>query len=319
MSNHCPTTSFDSQAKTRESRQGETKPTKTATDQNCHKRDTGFLGRNRISDGGGSRSPELSLTARNTTATSHRYFVECGILPFKPPHLRAHTSHIKTVVGSCEREVSASSDRQKFPPDILELIEQKTQLCAARALILPQNKDPERELFNAKRDNTLALDDAEVEECLADSVETQCSLTSPPHDIAHISRIEEEVLQKTSLQPKDHLTPVSLSEVQTLVKSLSTRKAPGLDGISNKAIKCFSQPLLSLLVVIFNACLINNNFIPAVKEVEVIGIHKPGKLRDLPASYRPISVLSDLAKLFERVLKTRPSDHLLGKGLIIDE
>ncbi|GBP12391.1 Probable RNA-directed DNA polymerase from transposon BS [Eumeta japonica] len=144
-------------------------------------------------------------------------------------------------------------------------------------------------------------------------------LTLPPHDIAHISRIEEEVLQKTSLEPKDDLAPVSLSEVQTLVKSLNTRKAPGLDGISNKAIKCFSIPLLSLLVAIFNACIKNCYFPPAWKEAEVIGIHKPGKPRDLPASYRPISLLSGLGKLFEKILKTRLSDHLLGKGLIIDE
>ncbi|GBP22901.1 Probable RNA-directed DNA polymerase from transposon BS [Eumeta japonica] len=102
-----------------------------------------------------------------------------------------------------------------------------------------------------------------VAECIADSIETQCSHVSPPHDIAHISRIEEEVLQKTSLEPKDDLTPVSLSEVQLLVKSLKTRKAPGLDGVSNKAIKCFSQPLLSLLVAILNACL-QNCYFPSV-------------------------------------------------------
>ncbi|GBP84508.1 Probable RNA-directed DNA polymerase from transposon BS [Eumeta japonica] len=156
-------------------------------------------------------------------------------------------------------------------------------------------------------------------ECLADSIETQCSHASPPHDIAHVNRIEEEVTHKASLEPKDDLTPVSLSEVQTLVKSLKTRKASGLDGISNKAIKCFSVPLLSLLVAIFNACLKNCNFLPAWKEAEVIDIHKPGKPRDLPASYRPISLLSGLGKLFERVLKTRLSDHLLGKGLIVDE
>ncbi|GBP68385.1 Probable RNA-directed DNA polymerase from transposon BS [Eumeta japonica] len=110
-----------------------------------------------------------------------------------------------------------------------------------------------------------------------------------------------------------------IHEVQTLVKSLNTRKAPGLDGISNKAIKCFSIPLLSLLVAIFNACIKNCYFPPAWKEAEVIGIHKPGKPRDLPASYRPISLLSDLGKLFEKILKTRLSDHLLGKDLIIDE
>ncbi|GBP45266.1 Probable RNA-directed DNA polymerase from transposon X-element [Eumeta japonica] len=35
--------------------------------------------------------------------------------------------------------------------------------------------------------------------------------------------------------------------------------------------------------------------------------------------YKPISVLSGLGKLFERILKTHLSDHLLGKGLTIDE
>ncbi|GBP64153.1 hypothetical protein EVAR_35474_1 [Eumeta japonica] len=83
-----------------------------------------------------------------------------------------------------------------------------------------------------KPDNSVAIDDAEIAECLADSIETQCSHASSPHDIAHISRIEEEVLQKTSLEPKNDLAPVSLSEVQTLVKSLNTRKAPGLDAHS---------------------------------------------------------------------------------------
>ncbi|GBP42588.1 hypothetical protein EVAR_87139_1 [Eumeta japonica] len=45
---------------------------------------------------------------------------------------------------------------------------------------------------HSKTDNSVAIDDAEIAECLADSIETQCSHASPPHDIAHISRIEEE-------------------------------------------------------------------------------------------------------------------------------
>ncbi|GBP14436.1 hypothetical protein EVAR_7723_1 [Eumeta japonica] len=43
-------------------------------------------------------------------------------------------------------------------------------------------------------------------------------------------------------------------------------------------------------VAIFNACLKNCYFPPVWKETEVIGIPKPGKPRDLPASYRPISL-----------------------------
>ncbi|GBP22670.1 hypothetical protein EVAR_13951_1 [Eumeta japonica] len=61
----------------------------------------------------------------------------------------ALTNHVRTVVEESEREVPASSDRRKFPPDILELIRAKTQLCAARAIPLPST-DPERRLSNAK-------------------------------------------------------------------------------------------------------------------------------------------------------------------------
>ncbi|GBP26890.1 Probable RNA-directed DNA polymerase from transposon BS [Eumeta japonica] len=118
-----------------------------------------------------------------------------------------------------------------------------------------------------KIDSSFVVDDSEKAECLANSLELQSSYTIPPNGSHHITRIEEE----------------------KLVKNLNTKKAPGLDGISNKAIKCFPLTLLSLLVAIFNACLKNCYFPPVWKEAEVIGIHKPGKPLDLPASYRPIN------------------------------
>ncbi|GBP08964.1 hypothetical protein EVAR_78327_1 [Eumeta japonica] len=45
--------------------------------------------------------------------------------------------------------------------------------------------------------NSVALDDAGIAECLADSIETQCSNASTPHDIAHINRIEEKRTHST--------------------------------------------------------------------------------------------------------------------------
>ncbi|GBP73637.1 hypothetical protein EVAR_56316_1 [Eumeta japonica] len=190
----------------------------------------------------------------------------------------ALTIHVKTVVEKCERKVPASSNRRKFPPDILELITAKNAaLRRASAYPTPEYRSRARALQREvkarvqefrneswsdlmeeirpshqafwkitkalktegytpipplKRPNgSIALDNAEVVECIADYNETQCCHVSPLHDIAHINSIEEEVLQKTSLEPKDDLTPVSLSEVQTLVKPISTRKAPGLDGV----------------------------------------------------------------------------------------
>ncbi|GBP96593.1 hypothetical protein EVAR_62993_1 [Eumeta japonica] len=198
----------------------------------------------------------------------------------------ALTRYVRTVVGRCEREVPTSSDSRKFPPDILGLIRAKNAAISrvsayptpeyrfrVRAL---QREVEARKVTKALKtegyipipplkrpDNSVALDDAEIAECLADSVEVQCSHAFPPHDIAHFNLTKEEVLLKTSLEPKDYLPPVSNSEVQTLAKTLNTRKAPGLNDISNKAIKCFSLPLLGLLVATFSACLkIAISFLP---------------------------------------------------------
>ncbi|GBP55571.1 Probable RNA-directed DNA polymerase from transposon X-element [Eumeta japonica] len=55
------------------------------------------------------------------------------------------------------------------------------------------------------------------------------------------------------------------------------------------------------------------------EDAVIISIPKPRKPRDLPASYRPISIMSSLSKLYEKILKSRLSDHLIKKSLIIEE
>ncbi|GBP86522.1 hypothetical protein EVAR_69042_1 [Eumeta japonica] len=57
---------------------------------------------------------------------------------------------------------------------------------------IPDNIRDRRNRLSDRLDGSTALDDAEVAECLADSIETQCSPSSAP---THINRIEEEVLQ----------------------------------------------------------------------------------------------------------------------------
>ncbi|GBP46949.1 hypothetical protein EVAR_30981_1 [Eumeta japonica] len=53
----------------------------------------------------------------------------------------------------------------------------------------------------------------------------------------------------------------------------------------------------------------------AWKEAVVIVIPKQGKPRELPASYRPISLLSVLSKLLKKKLNFRLSEHLIGEQM----
>ncbi|GBP89609.1 RNA-directed DNA polymerase from mobile element jockey [Eumeta japonica] len=146
-----------------------------------------------------------------------------------------------------------------------------------------------------KPEKSTAFDDREKAECLADNIEHQCS-ENPPYDLEHVRRVEEEVRHRVSHPPKDDLDPITHDDISKHIKDLKIRKAPSMDSISSKALKCFSAPLVALLVGIFNVCIKNCYFLTACKEAVVIGIPKPRKPHDLPASYRPISLLSTLGK-----------------------
>jgi len=62
-----------------------------------------------------------------------------------------------------------------------------------------------------------------------------------------------------------------------------------------------------LLVQIFKAILCTQNFPPVWKHARVISILKPGKDRAQPSSYRPISLLDMIGKLFQKILPNKTS------------
>ena len=70
------------------------------------------------------------------------------------------------------------------------------------------------------------------------------------------------------------------------------------------------------LTTLINAC-IRLNYVPDVwKVAEVIMIPKPGKNLSVVESYRPISLLSTMAKLFEKLILRRLKPILDRNNLI---
>ncbi|GBP61825.1 RNA-directed DNA polymerase from mobile element jockey [Eumeta japonica] len=171
----------------------------------------------------------------------------------------ALTNHVRTMVEESEREVPASSDRRKFPPDILELIRAKNAVLrrasayptseyrsTARALQrevkarvrefrneswsdLMEEIKPSHKAFWAvtqalktegytpipplkKPDNSVAIDDAEIAECLADSIET---LTLPLRTTSLISVASRKRFSK---KPPSNLKKIWLPSHSTKSK-----------------------------------------------------------------------------------------------------
>jgi hypothetical protein len=111
----------------------------------------------------------------------------------------------------------------------------------------------------------------------------------------------------------------SPSEVQQAIRGLKVGKAPGPNGIRNMVLRHLPKRAITFLMKVFNAVLRMQYFPSAWKQARVVSILKPGKDPTLPPSYRPISLLDTVGKLFEKILLARVLREVSECGLVRDE
>jgi hypothetical protein len=76
---------------------------------------------------------------------------------------------------------------------------------------------------------------------------------------------------------------------------------------------------ITFITKLFNAVFRKQYFPPAWKHAGVISILKPGKDPMLPSSYRLISLLDTVGRLFEKILLFRVLREVNERGLVRDE
>jgi hypothetical protein len=91
----------------------------------------------------------------------------------------------------------------------------------------------------------------------------------------------------------------SPKEVKNEINKISSRKTPGYDLIVSEILKHLTRKALVLLTVTYNSML-RLCYYPTF--AQIIIILKPGKPETEITSYRPISLLPIVSKLFERLL-----------------
>jgi hypothetical protein len=105
-------------------------------------------------------------------------------------------------------------------------------------------------------------------------------------------------------------------EVQDVIRGLKASKDPGPNGMHNRALKHLPQRAVSLLAQLFNAILLTHHFPTMWKHARVISILKPGKDPAMPSSYRPISLLDTIGKIFEKILLARILHEVSERSLL---
>jgi hypothetical protein len=209
----------------------------------------------------------------------------------RDPTLKAEVSHLQRLVT--HRLNEWRSDQWSATLESLDPEDQSLWKMTKRVMRVPT---PSPSLVTP---GGIAVSDSEKAEALADTLETQFQPVADPSVPAVIEMVDvalKSYFQVPASEPK--LT--NPDEVHETITGLKDGKAPGPNGILNRALKHLPQQAVSLLVHIFNAILLTHHFPSLWKHARVISILKPEKDPALPTSYRTISLLDVIGKPLRR-------------------
>ena len=109
--------------------------------------------------------------------------------------------------------------------------------------------------------------------------------------------------------------PITVTEVKWHIKQLKN-SSTGPDNIHNRCLKNHTQLLLHHMTNLFNIT-IEKGYIPSIwKKANIILLLKPKKDKKHPASYRPISLLSCMGKLLEKIIKHRLTAEIERRNIL---
>ena len=106
----------------------------------------------------------------------------------------------------------------------------------------------------------------------------------------------------------------TIVELQNSLKHLKNGKAAELDEILTEEIKNFGPVTTQWVLSLHNACARTHRLPRLWRQARVVALLKPGKDPSSPKSFRPISLLCHLYKLYERLIRNRMSpiiEHVL--------
>ncbi|GFW38623.1 probable RNA-directed DNA polymerase from transposon X-element [Trichonephila clavipes] len=156
----------------------------------------------------------------------------------------------------------------------------------------------------------------EKADCFVDNLEESFTENRTPYDDDHIDKVDRTIRRFINNYSSSIPPLTSPQEICDIISKLNIRKAPGHDQIKNIALKSLPMNAITHLTKIFNKCLLLQHFPQIWKHCTISLLPKKNKDPKFPLNYRPISLISCVAKLFEKILLSRiqafsDSNHII--------
>ena len=111
---------------------------------------------------------------------------------------------------------------------------------------------------------------------------------------------------------------IECDEISKVISSsLKRRKAPGCDSVLNEHLIYGGYPVINALTVLFNTIIKTEQYPSSWKTSIIIPVYKGhGKSKSEPNSYRPVSLIPSVCKVFEKILVNRLNKYVMSKSQI---
>ena len=105
--------------------------------------------------------------------------------------------------------------------------------------------------------------------------------------------------------------------VQKIINNLKPKSSAGHDNISSKLLRHMGEIVAYPLSIIINQSLCTGVFTNRLKLAKVIPLYKKDDNKSF-GNYRPISLLSSLSKVFEKIVFDQLYGYLISDGLLFE-
>ena len=248
---------------------------------------------------------------------------------------QAHDPLVKTRINQLQKEIKdnlrikSQTSWEKFCNDISLETDYTESWRKIKNFLKPKGQHNYPALrLDAKTAKTIA-DKAQL---FAESIERHFGIQSNNFDSNHFDEVNQFIEDNYEYfyppeDPDDYRSDmdddhdlVAYIDSDTLikiVKFLKRGKAPGPNNIRNEVLRLgTTTSLFHHLARLFTSC-IQIGYIPTAWKLATLRmLLKPDKLPSLTTSYRPISLMSSITKLFKRVIEQRLRSYPEGIGFI---
>lgn len=143
-----------------------------------------------------------------------------------------------------------------------------------------------------------------------------CEITKKIREKIPPSKRNLKAYLKNRQQNSLFFQPITYQEIEKVLREIDPNKATGPYSIPNKILNMLSTDISRILAKIFNLSITTGKFISQLKTAKVIPVYKNKGSNLEISNYRPIALLSNIDKIFEKLIHQRIVAYLDKHNLI---